>query len=81
MSFELSIDSNALCQQTECYFYLGYLLCGQAVMARTVAGAHQRRSPEEDGPVVPDDDALVCHGGHVGAPRRAGPEDNRHLMQ
>jgi hypothetical protein len=40
---------------------------------------HQRRTAEEDGALVLDDDRLVRHGRHVGTARRAGTHDDADL--
>ena len=42
-------------------------------------GLHEWRAAEEDGPLPPDDDALVAHRGHVGAPRGARAHDDGDL--
>jgi len=40
---------------------------------------HERRATEVDGALLPHDDVLVAHGGHVGAARRGRTEDDRDL--
>jgi len=42
-------------------------------------GLHQRRTAEEDRALIAHDDALVGHGGHIGAARRAAAHHHRDL--
>ena len=42
-------------------------------------GLHQRRSAQEDGALVPDDDRFVGHGRHVSATGGAGSHDHGDL--
>ena len=42
-------------------------------------GFHQRRTAKEDRALIAHDDALVGHGGHVGAARRAAAHHHRDL--
>lgn len=42
-------------------------------------GLHERRTSEEDGALVLDDDGLVAHRRHIGASGRTGAHDDRYL--
>lgn len=52
----------------------------RTTLKRTRRRLHQRGAAQEDGAGPADDDALVGHGGHVRAARRAGAEDDGHLF-
>ncbi len=46
----------------------------------TCRSLDQGWAPQEDGTLLANDDALVGHGGNVGAARRTGPQDHGNLI-